>query len=67
MDDKPTEITIDDIEKYYNKIMTQEIKKHTCLKCSKKYFPNYHEYECDECFFSRFPKEIVSEYYRSFF
>lgn len=69
-DDKPTEITIEDIEKCFEKMMTEEIKPKTCFKCSKTYFiGNYggHIGECDECWFSRFPKDEVKKFCRSFF
>ena len=68
--DKPTELTIEDIDKYFEKLMNQEIIKHQCFKCSKEYFGvsyGHHIGECDECWFSRFPKDQVLEFYRSFF
>lgn len=70
MDDKPTEITRDDIDKFVEKSMTEEIKPHKCFKCDKEYyFDSYghHIGECDECWFSRFQKEEVQSFYRSFF
>jgi formate-dependent nitrite reductase cytochrome c552 subunit len=68
--DKPTEITVEDIEKFFEKLMTEEIRPHTCSKCSKEYYGGsygHHIGECDECWFSRFPKDQVEAFYRSFF
>ncbi len=70
MDDTPTELTRDDIDNFVNKIMTEEIKPHTCCKCNKEYwFCSYGDHigECDECWFARFPKEEREAFYRSFF
>ncbi len=68
--DKPIELTIEDIDKFYEKLMNGEfdIKMKPCFKCGKEHFPNYghHLCECDECFFSRFPKKQVEAFYRSF-
>ena len=69
MEDKPTEITVADLEKCFEKLLTQEIKKHQCFKCSKEYYGGsygHHISECDECWFSRFPKDQVEAFYRSF-
>lgn len=68
--DEPTILTRENLETYFNKLMKEEIKPHYCFKCSKEYFLNsygHHIGECDECWFSRFPKEEVREFYRSFF
>ncbi|MCF1193325.1 hypothetical protein LRR18_17180 [Mangrovimonas sp. AS39] len=67
--DKPTELTSEDIDKFVENLMNSEIKKNNCFKCGKRYFGGYghHISECDECWFSRFPKEQVTEFYRSFF
>lgn len=68
--DKPTEITQQDIDTFFNKLMTEEIKKHQCFKCSKEYYGGSYGHpisECDECWFSRFPKKEVHAFYRSFF
>ena len=66
----PTEITREDLDKCFEKLMIQEIRKHQCFKCNKEYCSHsygHHIGECDECWFSRFPKEQVEEFYRSFF
>lgn len=66
--DKPTEITREDIDKFLEKLK-EEIKKHTCFKCSKEYLGGgygHHIGECDQCWFSRFPKEEVEAFFRSF-
>jgi hypothetical protein len=68
--DKPTELTAQDIDKFVEKLMNEEIKGHQCFKCSKKYYGGsygHHIGECDECWFSRFPKDQVQAFYRSFF
>ena len=52
MDDEPTIITKDDIDKVVEMLLNSEIKKKCCLNCGKHFFPNYHDCECDECFFS---------------
>lgn len=70
MNDEPTVLTIDDINRCVEMWMTQEIPVHMCRKCSKKYIMDsygYHIGECDGCWFSRFPKEEVDAFYRSFF
>lgn len=70
MNEQPTEITVEDLDKFFSKLMTQEIKKHQCFKCSKEYIGGSYGHdigECDDCWFSRFPKEQVKEFYRSFF
>ncbi len=66
----PTEVTMEDIDNFIHKLMTDEIKPKKCFKCSKEYwFGSYGDHigECDECWFSRFPKEEVEAFYRSFF
>ena len=69
IDDEPTVLSIEDIDNFLEKIMNQEIKKYQCFKCSQEYLQSYghHISECDECWFSRFPKEEVKKFYRSFF
>ena len=69
-DDKASEITREDIDKFVYSLMNNEIKPKQCFKCSKKYLLDIygdHINECDECWFKRFPKEEVEEFYRSFF
>jgi hypothetical protein len=68
--DKPTELSLEDINKFVESLMNSEIKIHECRKCSKSYIHDsygHHIGECDECWFSRFPKEQVKEFYMSFF
>lgn len=70
IDDEPTEITSADLDKCIDMLMNSEIKAHECFKCSKRYFGGsygHHIGECDECWFNRFPKDQVKEFYRSFF
>lgn len=64
--DKPTELTVDDINKFAKYLENYVIIEKECL-CGKSYIPNYSHILCDECFFSRFPKEQVEAFYRSFF
>lgn len=68
-DDEPTELTFSDVEKFMQKLMTEEIRQHECFNCGEKYIHSYgHNLcECDECYFKRFPKEQVEEFFRSFF
>ncbi len=69
-DHKPPELTCADIDKFCDDLMSgaYDIKEIPCFKCSKDHFPNYgrHLMECDECYFSRFPKEQVEAFCRSF-
>lgn len=71
IDDTPTEITSKDIDKFFKDLMNgdYDIKPRPCFKCGKDHFPSYGSVvgECDECWFNRFPKEQVKEFYRSFF
>jgi hypothetical protein len=70
IDDKPTEITIEDIDNFVKQLMESEIKPKTCYSCSKEYyFDSYgHMFmECDECYFKKWPKEEREEFFRSFF
>lgn len=69
MENKPTEITSEDIDRLMEILGNSEIKQSICLKCSKKHFPNYGHLimECDECYFSRFTKEERERFYRSLF
>ena len=70
-DDKPTQITRSDIDKVFERLMNGDYdrKPTTCWTCGKEHFSTYGECfnECDECFFSRFSKDQVEEFYRSFF
>lgn len=67
--DEPTELTQEDIEEFFGKLINgdYDIKPRPCFTCSKEFRPNYNSEECDECWFSRFPKEEVQRFYRSFF
>lgn len=50
----------ENIDKFVEKLMTQEVKPSHCLKCQKEYWFNsygHHMGQCDECWFFRFPKE----------
>lgn len=69
MDDSPTELTQSDIDEFVRRLESCEfdIKLRPCLTCSQMHLPNYSLMECDECFFSIFPKEQVEEFYRIFF
>ena len=70
LDDEPTQLTASDIDKFVESIMNSEIQTHACGKCAKTYIHDsygHHIGECDECWFSRFPKEEVGRFYRSFF
>lgn len=66
---EPTELTIDDIDKIFKHLKSSEIRQIQCMSCGEKHIPNYgHGFgECDECYFSRFPKEDTEKFYRSFF
>lgn len=66
MDEGPTILTRENIDKFAEKIMNSTIPIPQCIKCSKKYILDsygHHIGECDECWFSRFPKEEVKEFY----
>lgn len=70
MDNKPTILTKEDIDKVVDYFLNYEIKPNTCFSCGKEYyFESYghHICECDECWFKRFPKDQVEAFYRSFF
>lgn len=71
IDNTPTELTTDDIDKFIQEIDMGkfDIKIRECMKCGNEHLPNYGYgmMECDPCFFSRFPKEQVEEFCRSFF
>lgn len=69
-DNSATILTRSDLDKFLENCMTEEIRKHQCCKCSKEYIGasyGHHIGECDQCWFDRFPKEQVEEFYRSFF
>jgi hypothetical protein len=67
--DKATELTIEDIDIFVAKLMNgdYDIKMRLCFKCSKDFIPNYHDFECDECYFSKWPEEERKRFFRSFF
>lgn len=69
IDITPTEITQEDIQAFFEKLLNGafDLKLRPCFKCSNKFLPNYNDMECDECWFSRFPKEQVQAFCRSFF
>jgi hypothetical protein len=64
-----TEITKEDMDKFVNNLLKNEITLKKCSICNKKYLHSYGEnfQECDECFFKRFPKEEVQKFCKSFF
>lgn len=70
-DDTPTELTLSYINNFIEKINKNEldIKFIPCSSCGKEYLPSYGEFfcECDECWFKRFPKEQIKDFYKSFF
>lgn len=53
-----------DLDSIIDKLSFFEIKAECCLKCGKVHLPSYGADfgECDECFFARFPKEMVKEF-----
>jgi len=67
MDDEPTFLTSTDIDNFFAKIMNGDFdsKMIPCWTCGKQHFPSYGSlvYECDECWFKRFPEEDVKEFY----
>lgn len=63
--DKPTKLTRDDIDKFFEMCMNHEIKMHNCFKCGKEFLPNYDIEKCDECFFSQFSKKTRMAYFQS--
>jgi hypothetical protein len=69
MDDSPTELTIEDVNKFLHELLNGDfdLKPRPCFKCSKEFFPNYDLTECDECFFSQFNKKDVEAFCKSFF
>lgn len=66
MNDEPTQLTREDFDKFLTYLENHEIKIHKCF-CDKEFIPNYSLIECDECYFSRFPKDQVKAFCRSFF
>lgn len=67
---EPTEITREDVDKCIEMLKNHVIEPKTCFKCSKLYYlGSYGDHigECDQCWFSRFPKEEVMAFCRSFF
>ena len=68
-DDDISILKASDIDKTMEHIKNYETPPDQCLKCGKTYYGGYgyHIGECDECWFSRFPKEQVERFYRSFF
>lgn len=67
-EDKPTELTCANIDKFMEGLLNGDYdpKKRPCWTCSKEFFPNYNDMECDECWFSRFSKEEVKAFYQTF-
>lgn len=46
-DDLPTECSPDDIDKFMDIIINQEIKSRNCWKCGNEYLPNFADFLCD--------------------
>lgn len=70
MNDEPTELTVEDIDKLFDELLNLEIKEKTCSSCGKGYYLDSYGYmfwECHECYFKRWPKEEREAFYRSFF
>lgn len=69
MENEPTILTQKDVEEFLKDIIDgkHDPKKKTCFKCEKKYFQNYGDHLCDECYFAQFPKDVVEKFYKSFF
>lgn len=67
--DLPTELTIADIDAMRARIENGDLdlKLRHCFKCGEDFLPNYDFSECDECYFSKFPKDQVEIFCRSFF
>ena len=60
------ELTIQEIDKATEFLLNSDIKTYTCAKCGKEFSQGYSTYECDECFFSRFPKKDVECFCKRF-
>lgn len=69
IDDSPTELTQNDVEEFFQKFLNgdYDLKPRPCFGCSKLFIPNCSDMECDECWFSRFPKDQVEAFCRTFF
>lgn len=69
MSDEPTVLTREDVDKFFKDLIEgkYEVKKRPCFNCSKEFYPSCSDVECDECHFSRFPKEEREAFFRSFF
>lgn len=59
LDFTPTEITAKDIDNFLEKLMNGDycMKPRPCFTCSKNFIPSYNDMDCDERWFSRFPKD----------
>jgi uncharacterized OB-fold protein len=64
-EDKPTELTTEDIDNLVHKLLNSDIKQEYCFKCGKEFFPRTNGL-CDECFFSQFPKDEVAKFCEGF-
>lgn len=65
--DEPTIFTREMIDKFVEKCMHEEILPIVCLKCGKEQFGGFNHHLCDECHFSRYPKQAVKEFHQKFF
>ncbi len=66
----PTILTTEDIDKVFEKMMTEEIKEKKCSSCGKGFYLDSYGHafgECDECYFARWPAEERRAFYWSFF
>jgi hypothetical protein len=66
MNDQPTELTVQDLQKFYEFLINDTIKLHKCWNCSKDFLRNYSYELCDDCFFDQFPKDEVQKFMRNF-
>ena len=65
MTNEPTELTREDIDSFFENLLTSDIPILCCIGCDKRFLQNYDYYLCDECYFAQFPKKEVKEYFES--
>ncbi len=67
-DNNPSELTRADVDKFTNDLLNYEYQEMECIKCRKKFCETQLniDRECDECFFSQFPKEEVTKFCKRF-
>jgi hypothetical protein len=63
-----TELKKEDLDEIMRRIIGGEfdMKKIKCWGCEKEFYNSRDGMNCDECFFKKFPKEQVENFYRSF-